>query len=55
MVGKKRNVLRVLVRKREEKRPLGNSRCRWENIIRKNPKRKEWEKVDWVDVFQGVD
>lgn len=36
--GKERNVRGVLVRKREGKRPSGNSRFRWENIIRINPK-----------------
>ena len=53
-MGKERNVRGVLVRKTERKRPFGNSRCRWENIIRINAKGKEWEGVDWVDVFQGV-
>jgi hypothetical protein len=28
----KRNAYKILVRKPEEKRPLGRSRCRWENI-----------------------
>jgi hypothetical protein len=54
-MGKQTNIRGVLVRKTERRRPLGNSRCRWENVIRINPKRKKWEGVDWVDVFQGID
>ena len=52
--GKERIVSGVLVRKTERKRPLGNSRRGWDNIIRINPKGKEWEGVDWVDVFQVI-
>lgn len=54
-MGKERSVISVLVRKTERKRPLGNSRCRWKNIIRINLNVKEWEGVDWTDVFQGTD
>jgi hypothetical protein len=39
-MGKRRKVRGVMVRKTKGKRPLGNSRCRWENIIRINPKGK---------------
>jgi len=45
-MGKERNVIIVLVRKTERKRPLGISRCRWDNIIKINPKGKEWNGVD---------
>lgn len=54
-MGKKRNARGVLVRKTEGQRPLGNFRRRWEDIIRINPKGKEWERVDWIGVFQGID
>ena len=54
-MGKERNTHGVLVRKTEGKRPLGNFRSRRENIIRINPKGKEWEGIDWVDVIQGID
>jgi hypothetical protein len=30
-MGEKRNAYRVLVRNPEENRPLGRSRCRWED------------------------
>jgi hypothetical protein len=33
-IGEKRNVYRTLVRKPEEKRPLGRPRSRWMNNIK---------------------
>jgi hypothetical protein len=33
-MGEEREVYRVVVRKPEEKRPLGRPRCRWEEGIR---------------------
>jgi hypothetical protein len=38
-----RNSYKILVRKREEKRPLGRPRRRWENNIRMGLKEIEWE------------
>jgi hypothetical protein len=32
-MGQMRNIHKILVRKPERKRPLGRSRCRWEDNI----------------------
>jgi hypothetical protein len=33
-MGQKRNVYRVLTGKRDDKRPLGSYRCRWDDNIK---------------------
>jgi hypothetical protein len=47
-----RNAYRILVRKAEEKSPLGRSRGRWENDIRRNVKQRVWEGVNWICLDQ---
>jgi hypothetical protein len=44
--GRKKNAQRVLVRTREEKRPLERPTCRWEYNIKIDLKEKEWKGVN---------
>jgi hypothetical protein len=41
-IGEEREVYRVLLRKPEEKRPLGRPRCRWEDGIRMDLRVIDW-------------
>jgi hypothetical protein len=41
-MGEERKVYKVLVGKPEEKRPLGRSRCRWEDGIRLDLREMGW-------------
>jgi hypothetical protein len=50
MHGEKRNACKVLVGKSEGNRPLGRSRCRWENNIEMNLRGIEWGGMDWIDL-----
>jgi hypothetical protein len=43
----RRNAYRILVGKREGKRPLGISKYRWNNNIKMDLREIEWEGVDW--------
>jgi hypothetical protein len=52
-VGEKRSVYRVLVWKRDEKRPLLRSGCRWEVSIKMGNKAVRWEVVGRIDLAQG--
>jgi hypothetical protein len=46
--GEKRNAYRLLVRKPEEKRPLGRLRSRWVDDIRMDLGEVGWGDVDWI-------
>jgi hypothetical protein len=50
-MGEKRNTYRLLVGKREGKRPLGSPRCRWVDNIRMNLGDVGWGDVDWILSF----
>jgi hypothetical protein len=54
-IGEKRNAYRILVRKPEGKRPLGRSRRRWVNNIRKNLREIGWGSMDWIELAQNRD
>jgi len=41
-----------LVGRPEEKKPLGRSRCRWENNIKMTVQEVGWEGVDWIVLAQ---
>jgi hypothetical protein len=47
-MGEKRNAFRVLVRKPDEKRPLGRPRCRWVDRIRMDLGEVGWSDVHWI-------
>jgi hypothetical protein len=54
-MGEERNVYKVLVGKREGKRPLGRPRCRWEEGIRLDLRETGWGRVDWIQLAQDRD
>jgi hypothetical protein len=54
MVGE-RNVYRVLIGRPEGNRPLGRSRCRWENGIITDLREIGWRSVDLIQLDQDRD
>jgi hypothetical protein len=53
LIGKKRNVYRLLVRKPEGKRPLGRPRHRWVDNINIDLGEIVWGGVDWIGLAQN--
>jgi hypothetical protein len=53
--GEKRNACRILVGKREGKRPLGRQRRRWVNDIKMDLREIGWGGVNWTDLAQDRD
>jgi hypothetical protein len=51
-MGEKRNAYRLLVGKREKKRPLGRPRRRWVDNIRMDLGEVGWGVVDWIGLAQ---
>jgi hypothetical protein len=54
-MGEKRNAYRLLVGKREEKRPLGRPRRRWLDNIRMDRVEVRWGDVDCIGLTQDRD
>jgi hypothetical protein len=54
-MGEGRGVYRVLVGKREGKRPLGRPRCRWEDNIKANLQEVGCGGMDWIELAQDRD
>ena len=50
-----RGVYRVLVRKRERKRPLGRLRRRWVDNIKMDLQEVGYGGIDWIDLAQDRD
>jgi hypothetical protein len=53
--GAKRNAYRILVGKREGKRPLGRPIRRWGDSIKINLREIGWDGMDWIDLAQDRD
>jgi hypothetical protein len=51
-IGEKRNVYRLLVGKREGKRPLGRPKRRWMDNIKMDLLEIRLNAVDWIDLAQ---
>jgi hypothetical protein len=51
-MGERRSVYRVLVRKPEEKRPLGKPSCRWEDNIKMDFQEVGCGGMDWIEMAQ---
>jgi hypothetical protein len=49
-MGEKINAYRILVGKPEEKEPLGRTRCRWVDNIKKDIREIRWGDMDWIDL-----
>jgi hypothetical protein len=54
-MGEKRNACRVSVRRPEEKRHVGISRCRWEDGSNMDLREIGWCGIDWIQVVQDRD
>jgi len=54
-MGEGRGVYRVLVRKPEEKRPLGRPRHRWEDNIKVDLQEVGFRSMDWIRLAQDRD
>jgi hypothetical protein len=50
MNGAKRNAYRILVRKPEEKRPLGRPRRRWVDNIKMDLRETGWDGMGSIDL-----
>jgi hypothetical protein len=54
-MGETRNVYRILVGKRERKRPLGRPRRRWVDNIKIDLRELGWDGMDWIELAQDKD
>jgi len=54
-MGERRGVYRILVGKPEGKRPLGKTRCRWEDNIKMGLQEVGCWSVDWIELAQDRD
>jgi len=54
-IGGRRDVYRVLVGKPEGKSPLGRSRHRWEDNIKKDLQKLGYWGMDWIELAQDRD
>lgn len=52
MHGEIRNAYKIPVIKPEGTRPPTKPRCKWEDNIKMNVTKTEWEGVDWTDLAQ---
>jgi hypothetical protein len=53
--GEKSNACRILVEKPEGKRPIGRTRCKWEDNITMDFRVTEWAYVGWIHLAQNRD
>jgi hypothetical protein len=54
-MGEGRGAYRVLLGRREGRRPLGRPKRRWENNIKMDFQEVGWGGMDWIDVIQNRD
>jgi hypothetical protein len=54
-MGERRGLCRVLVGTPEGKRPLGRTKRRWENNIKMDLQKMEFDGMDWIDLVQDRD
>ena len=54
-MGERRGEYRVLVRKREEKRPLGRPKRRWDENITVDFQEVRCEGMDWIELAEDRD
>jgi hypothetical protein len=46
---------RVMVGRPKVKRPLGRPRIKWEDNIKKDPRKWKWGGMDWIALAQDAD
>jgi hypothetical protein len=51
-MGHELNTYRILVGKREGKKPLGRPRRRWVDSIKIGLREIEWDSMDWIDLVK---
>jgi len=54
-VGERRGIYRDLVRKPEEKSPLGRPRCKWKDNIKMDLQEVGCGSMDWIELAQDRD
>jgi hypothetical protein len=54
-MGEKRGAYRTLVGRREERRPLGRPRRRWEDNIKMDLQEVGWVGMNWLELAQDRD
>jgi hypothetical protein len=54
-MGEKGNTYRILVGKRERKRPVGRPRRRYTGNIKIELREIGWDGMDWIDLAQSRD
>jgi hypothetical protein len=54
-MGERRGIYRILVGIPEGKRPLGRSRCRWEDNIKMHLQEVGCGSMDWIELAQDRD
>jgi hypothetical protein len=54
-IGSQRNAYGILVRKSEEKRPLGRKRRRWVGNIKMDLRETRWGGMHWIALVQDRD
>ena len=55
LVGERRGIYRVLVGKPEGMRPIGRTRCRWEDNIKRGLQEVGYWDMDWIELVQDRD
>ena len=55
LMGERRGVYRVLVRKPEGKRPLGRPRSSWDDNIKMDLQEVRYRGMDWIELVQDGD
>jgi hypothetical protein len=49
-IGKQRNRYRILMGKPEGKRSIARPECRWEDNIKMDLRKIEWDGMDWINL-----
>jgi hypothetical protein len=51
-IGEERDAYRILVGRREGRRPLGKPRRRWEDDIKTDLREVGWRGMNWIELAQ---
>jgi hypothetical protein len=53
--GDRKRACRILVGRADGKRPVGRTKCGWEDIIKMGLQEVEWGGMDWITLTQERD